>query len=312
MIKTSHLTKYFGEFRAVDDASFEIGQGECVGLLGLNGAGKTTLLRMLTCLLTPSSGLASIDGLEVGEGSIEVRRRIGFLPEIPPLYGEMQVGRFLAFVARLRGVERAEVDARVGQAIERCRLSMVVEQLIETLSYGFKKRVGIAQAIVHDPPLVVLDEPIAGLDPAQIVEMRQLVRELRGSHTVLLSSHILSEISQNCDRLLVMHRGRIAAQGAEEELLGSVIRKKRVRVRLAGDQAEAEQALGSIEGIGSTKPAGESNGSFTLEITSDGDVRQEVARALVQAGLGLLELIEVTDDLESVFLKLTGTLEEEQ
>ncbi len=312
MIKTSHLTKYFGEFRAVDDASFGIGQGDCVGLLGLNGSGKTTLLRMLTCLLAPSSGLATIDGVDVSEDSFEVRRRIGFLPEIPPLYGEMRVGRFLAFAARLRGVEGAEVDERVGQAIERCRLSDVVEQLIETLSYGFKKRVGIAQAIVHHPPLVVLDEPIAGLDPAQIVEMRELIRTLRGPHTVLLSSHNLSEISQTCDRLLVMHRGRIAAQGAEDELLGSMTRKKRVRVRLAGDRAKAEQVLGSIEGIDSSRPAGESEGSFALDLTSDRDVRQEAARALVQAGLGLLELVEVTDDLESVFLELTGALEEER
>lgn len=311
MIKTNHLTKRFGQFQAVEDVSFEIRQGECVGLLGLNGAGKTTLLRILTCLLAPSSGSASIDGLDVSESSFEVRSRIGFLPEVPPLYGEMEVGRFLAFVARLRKVGPAETDAYVQHAIERCQLDRVVGQPIDTLSYGFKKRVGIAQAIVHQPPLVVLDEPIAGLDPAQIVEMRELVRALSGQHTLLLSSHILGEISQTCDRILVMHRGRIAAQGSEEELLASLSPQNRVRVQVIGDRALAEQTLRGLDGVSEIRVLQATDSQVEFELVAGRDVRASVARALVEASLDLIELAPIRDDLESVFLKLTGEQEEE-
>lgn len=312
MIRTNHLTKLFGTFQAVEDVSFEIEQGECVGLLGLNGAGKTTLLRMLTCLLAPTSGSASVDGVDVGEDSFGVRRRIGFLPEVPPLYGEMSVAAFLGFVARLRDVPGPLVTERVERALSRCQLERVQQQPIDTLSYGYKKRVGIAQAIVHQPPLVILDEPIAGLDPAQIVEMRELIRDLSGQHTLLLSSHILSEISQTCDRILVMHRGRIAAQGTEEELLGSLSKQHKLRVQLTGDRARAEEILAGIEGIQERTPLADSDDGVGWLITASKDVRAEVARALVGGGLELLELALARDDLESVFLRLTGGQEEER
>jgi ABC-2 type transport system ATP-binding protein len=305
MIRVSYLTKCYGELRAVDEQSFEIAQGECVGLLGLNGAGKTTLLRMLSCLLTPTSGAASIDGFDVSDQPDEVRRRIGFLPETPPLYGEMDVDRFLAFTAQLRGVDASLVDERVAQAIERCRLQAVARQRIDTLSFGYRKRVGIAQAIVHQPPLVILDEPIAGLDPAQIVDMRALIRSLHGKHTILLSSHILSEISQTCDRILLIHRGRIAAQGSEEELLASLAQASRIRIQVSGDRARCEEVLGGIDGLDEFHLIGEAGGAFSLELSSAGDIRAKVARALIEADLDLLELSGALDDLESVFLKLT-------
>ena len=314
MIKTNHLSKYYGAFRAVDDVSVEVAQGECVGLLGLNGAGKTTLLRMLTCLLTPTAGSASIDGLDVCESSFQVRQRIGFLPESPPLYGEMAVDRFLAFAARLRRVASADVEQNVRQTLSRCQLDQVSTQAIETLSWGFKKRVGIAQALVHQPPLVVLDEPIAGLDPAQIVEMRELIKTLRGEHTILLSSHILGEISQTCDRILVMHRGRIAAQGTEDELLGSFVEKRRLRITVQGDREKVVKVLGSVAGAGElitiAAPEAGIGGLLTLELGVTDDIRSDVARALVGADLDLLELRELHDDLESVFLRLTGMREE--
>jgi ABC-2 type transport system ATP-binding protein len=314
MIKTNHLSKYYGTFRAADDVSIEIAQGECVGLLGLNGAGKTTLLRMLTCLLTPTAGSASIDGLDVSESSFQVRRRIGFLPESPPLYGEMAVDRFLAFAARLRRVPSADVEQNVRHTISRCQLADVATQAIETLSWGFKKRVGIAQALVHQPPLVVLDEPIAGLDPAQIVEMRELIKTLRGEHTILLSSHILGEISQTCDRILVMHAGRIAAQGTENELVGSFAENRRLRITVLGDHEKVGQVLTSLAGAGELQiiaaPEAGVEGPLTLELGVTDDIRSDVARALVGAGLDLLELQELHDDLESVFLRLTGKREE--
>jgi ABC-2 type transport system ATP-binding protein len=304
MLEAKHLTKVFADFRAVDDISFEIGQGQCIGLLGLNGAGKTTLLRMLACLLSPTSGTARVDGADVTEDSLGVRRRIGFLPENPPLYGEMPVDRFLAFAARLRGVAEAEVEGRVSEALRRCQLEAVAGQTIETLSYGYKKRVGIAQAIVHAPPLVLLDEPIAGLDPAQIVEMRALIRALSGAHTLLLSSHILTEISQTCDRILVMHKGRIAAQGREDELT----RKARlgVKLRVKGSREKLEAAVRGLPGVQGLT-LGESQGDILeARLECQDDVRPAVAAAVVGAGLGLLELTEASLALEAVFLSLTG------
>jgi ABC-2 type transport system ATP-binding protein len=307
LLVAKHLTKVFGDFRAVDDVSFEIERGQCIGLLGLNGAGKTTLLRMLACLLSPSSGTALVGGRDVSEDSLGVREGIGFLPEVPPLYGEMSVGRFLAFVARLRRVPAAQVEARVKQAVERCQLDGVVDQTIETLSFGFRKRVGIAQAIVHQPPVVLLDEPIAGLDPKQIVEMRELVKRLHGDHTILLSSHILTEISQTCDRILVMHKGRIAAQGSEDELIPKA--HLGVRVRALGSRDKLAAALQGVPGLERVEVAPAAGEVVEARLECREDVRPAVAAAVIGAGLGLLELGESELALESLFLTLIGSRE---
>lgn len=212
VIQVRDLTKFYGKARALGPVSFHIDQGEVVGLLGLNGAGKTTTLRVLACDLLPSSGSVEVGGLDVVDRPHEVRARIGYLPDTPPLYGEMSVGEFLAFAARLRGVPRADLDKRVREALRAAELEAVEDKPIASLSHGFKQRVGIAQAIVHKPDLLILDEPISGLDPRQIVEMRALIRGLRGKHTIVISSHILSEISETCDRILVIREGRLVGE----------------------------------------------------------------------------------------------------
>ena len=309
MILASHLSKNYGDIKAVDDISFEIEQGEVIGLLGLNGAGKTTLLRMLGCLLTPSGGQAHLDSLEVQADPLAVRGRIGYLPEVPPLYGEMRVEDFLHFVARLRGVSRRKSVGQVKKVMGQCHVDDVASQRIETLSFGYRKRVGIAQAIVHAPPILLLDEPIAGLDPAQIVEMRALIRHLAGEHTVLLSSHILSEISQTCDRILVVHRGRLAAQGSEEELVGRFVDKARLVLEVAGDRKMLEQVLDGLGDDFEIHWLESMTESLKLELHSEKDMRSLVAKAVVEAGLELLGLQAAGGDLESVFLQLTGEAE---
>jgi len=305
MISVKNLTKDYGDTRAVDEVTFTIDPGECIGLLGLNGAGKTTLLRMLSCLLTPTAGEILVAGEDVVEDSLSVRGKIGFLPENPPLYPEMSVGRYLAFAARLRGVPAPSAEARVLEAARRCQVDHKLDQSIETLSYGFRKRVGIAQAIIHQPPLVILDEPIAGLDPKQIVEMRELVRSLRGAHTVVLSSHNLPEVSQTCDRILVMHHARIVDQGSGEDLADRVGRGRGLHVQVRGGRDAVHKVLEGAPGVNSVKFQDEADGAVTFELSCKSDVRAEVAKAVVTAGLGLLSLSKVELGLESVFLKLT-------
>jgi ABC-2 type transport system ATP-binding protein len=309
MIEIRHLTKDYGDLRAVDGVSLSIERGQCVGLLGLNGAGKTTLLRMLCGLLTPSEGDILVDGLDAAEEALSVRGRIGFLPENPPLYPEMTVAALLRFAALLRGVPAVGVEARVEETAQRCQLADRLGDRIENLSFGYRKRVGIAQAIVHQPALVVLDEPIAGLDPRQIVQMRELVRSLRGEHTVLLSSHNLPEISQTCDKLLVMDHGRIIQQGSEHELAELFGRRRRVRLQVRGDRQRVKDVLGKVAGVSGVEILGEAEGVVEAELDSASDVREEAARAVIGAGLGLLQLSRKEMDLEGVFLRLTGSQE---
>jgi ABC-2 type transport system ATP-binding protein len=295
----------------------EIGQGEIVGLLGVNGAGKTTALRILACDLLPSSGSVRIDGIDVVERPEAVRERIGYLPDIPPLYGDMRVGEYLAFAARLRGVAATDIARRVGAVEELTALTDRNDDPISTLSHGYQQRVGIAQAIIHEPKLVVLDEPISGLDPVQIVEMRQLVRALAGKHTVLLSSHILSEISETCDRILVIKDGEIVASGTERQLTAQLIEGVRVRVALRATGAssavvslKAKKALGDVPGVISVEDTtiGESSDEVAAFIVAaKQEVRPALATAAINAGLDLLELARLEHELESVFLRLAGT-----
>ncbi len=219
MIRVSQLTKYYGDFAALEDVNFSIEKGEVVGLLGLNGAGKTTTLRVLTGYLVPSAGECSIDGINVFAHPLEVKHRMGYLPEVPPLYPEMTVEDYLRFVARLRGiVEREAFEAEFIRVTELTQLELARRSLIRHLSLGFRKRVGIAQALIGSPPVLIFDEPVSGLDPVQIVEVRKLIRRLAGDHTILISSHILTEVSQTCDRVIVIHKGRLAGELAGDEL----------------------------------------------------------------------------------------------
>jgi ABC-2 type transport system ATP-binding protein len=302
MIHVEGLTRYYGGHAAIRGLSFHIERGEVIGFLGLNGSGKSTTLRILGCVLLPTSGRVVIDGYDVVRHPHEVRQRIGFLPDTPPLYEEMGVGEFLAFVARLRGVPSREVAARVSEAEEKTGLRDVDEALISSLSHGYRQRVGVAQALVHRPALLLLDEPSNGLDPRQMVEMRALIHGLRGAHTVLVSSHLLSEISQTCDRLLILKEGELVAQGTEEELGRRLGGGGFIEVEVRG---ERERVLAALTGVGPVRVLGEAEGVVTLRVEAPAELRPRVARAVVGAGLELLRLERGAEKLESLFLRLT-------
>ncbi|MEI9950664.1 MAG: ABC transporter ATP-binding protein [Pseudomonadota bacterium] len=315
MIEIQELYKYYGDRRAIGPLSTRIAQGEVVGLLGLNGAGKTTTLRVLACDLLPTSGSVRVAGFDVVERPDEVRAKVGYLPDRPPLYDDMTVREYLSYAARLRNVPTSSVKKRVADVEELTEIGDVANQLIGSLSHGFKQRVGIAQAIVHGPELVVLDEPISGLDPVQIMEMRELVRGLRGAHTVVVSSHILTEISETCDRILVIDDGRIAWSGTETELSATLKQGMRIALTLrmagASAQATADKARAALSGMASVRevevlePAEAGEGIASLRIAVSSDVREELGKSLVQAGLGILELAR-EKELESMFLELLG------
>ena len=308
MIDAQALQKTFAGRRVLGPLSFTIDDGETVGFLGLNGAGKTTALRILACDLRPSAGSVRIDGIDALANPHAVRRHVGFLPEIPPLYPDMSVGEFLRFAGRLRGMTSREVDRRVPEVAARTHLEDVQGEPIRNLSHGYRQRVGVAQAVVHQPRLVILDEPTRGLDPVQIVEMRQLVRELKAEHTVLISSHILPEISETCDRMLVLGDGAIVGSGTEDALAKGLASSRRilVGVRPAGTIDDAVAAIRLVPGVTDVVPGGEVDGARELEVTAEGDVRAEVCRALVEKGHGVLSLGRAQHQLESIFLELVG------
>lgn len=315
MIEIENLYKYYGERRAVGPLSATIQAGEIVGLLGLNGAGKTTTLRVLACDLLPTSGSVKVGGLDVVESPHEVRGKVGYLPDRPPVYDDMTVEEYLAYAARLKRVSASAVAARVSDVLGMCELGDVRGMLVGTLSHGYRQRLGIAQAIVHKPDFVVLDEPISGLDPLQIVEMRNLVRGLRGEHTVVVSSHILHEISETCDRILVIQDGEIRWSGTEADLATQIGKGMRVRltVRVPGSSEDAARErvstlIQGVEGVRTveTQPATEpGEGLVGVEVTSDSDLRDALCRALVKADLGVLEVARLRD-LETTFRALLG------
>ncbi|MCC7074359.1 MAG: ABC transporter ATP-binding protein [Deltaproteobacteria bacterium] len=309
MIEAVGVSKFYGARRALADVSFSIAQGEVVGFLGLNGAGKTTVLKVLCGLLVPSAGKVSVDGIDGIDAPRELRKRIGFLPDRPPLFPEMTVRQMVAYAARLCGLPAERVDRRVAEVLELCGLANVADDLIEWLSHGYRQRVGIAIAVAHEPKLVVLDEPISGLDPAQIVAMRGLIRGLKEKHTVLLSSHILSEISHTCDRILVLHQGRIVAQGTEATLAAGVSPPVEVTARgTMADLAKAE--IHKLEGVSELETTDVGNGVVRLcaRVASD-TAREQLVATLVQRGLGVRSVSDAEGGLESVFLKLTKGVE---
>jgi ABC-2 type transport system ATP-binding protein len=312
VIEIRELCKYYGQHRALGPLTARIEKGEVVGLLGLNGAGKTTTLRVLACDLLPSSGTVKVDGVDVVERPEEVRRKIGYLSDRPPLYDEMRVREYLQFACELRGKSRSEARKRVPAVAERLGLAQVIDEPVFSLSHGFRQRVGIAQAVVHEPELVVLDEPISGLDPVQIVEMRALVRQLGEVHTVIVSSHILSEISETCDRLLVLRDGLIVASGTEEELSQSLLEGIRIELTLRADSGDLARVLAVIRAIPEVVTAGaiaaQERGQRvqSFEIQARKDVREQVGASLLQAGFPLLAMQRTESELEDVFLKLAG------
>ena len=322
MIQVSKLSKYYGGKRALGPVSFEIDDGETVGFLGLNGAGKTTALRILACDLRPSAGAVNVGGIDAVTDPHEVRKRIGFLPENPPLYPEMTVSAYLEFAADLRRVAKGDRRKLVGEAIEVTALGDVSSDVIATLSHGFRQRVGLAQAIVHKPALVILDEPTRGLDPKQIVEMRKLIHGLKDRHTVLISSHILAEVSQTCDRLLILGQGRILGAGTEAELAAHEGNVKLVSITVRVPPAASGEpyrdgevdakktittVLSRIDGITEVGDPQSRGDGWAVSLTSAKDLRAEISRAVVQAGLDLLKLDYARSELENTFLRLVDT-----
>lgn len=306
MIEATGLTRYYGEFAALKDASFTIADREIVGLLGLNGAGKSTAMRILAGLLLPSAGTVTVGGIDAASDPDGVRRKIGFLPEDPPVYREMRVREFLQWCGEIKGRTGDEVRRAMPEVLKTCDLEHMADRVIAELSHGYKKRVGIAQAIIHRPEVVILDEPISGLDPQQIVEMRKVVRSLKSFATVLISSHILSEIEQTCDRILVIHEGRLVAEGSEEELGARKDHARSVNVVVRGDVAALRGVLDQPELVeSSTIDEGETDLRATVVLT--GDHREALVKALVEAGLGVRALGEARSELERIFLQLTTT-----
>jgi ABC-2 type transport system ATP-binding protein len=305
MIQVEGLTKYYGSHPAIQDLNFTIDRGEVIGFLGLNGAGKTTTLKVLGCVLLPTSGRVQIDGYDVVENPHEIRKRIGFLPDTPPLYGEMTVRSYLAFVAQLRGVSSPQVNARVDKAEEQTALREADQELISSLSHGYRQRLGVAQALVHNPALLILDEPTGGLDPVQIIEMRRLILGLKGGHTILISSHILSEISQTCDRLLIIQAGEIVAQGTEQELASRLGGAGQIELEIHGPGERAVEVLRAVPGVERVSLHSQANGVAVIRVEAPLERRPELVRALVQFNFDVLRLERISEKLESIFLKLT-------
>jgi ABC-2 type transport system ATP-binding protein len=312
MIQVRELTKYYGERPAIRDLSFDIQRGEVIGFLGLNGAGKTTTLKILGCVLLPTSGRVVVDGLDVTQRPHEVRRRIGFLPDTPPVYGEMTVGAYLHFAARLRGVPAREASKRVEEAEEKTSLRDVHDDVIGSLSHGYRQRVGLAQAMVHKPALLILDEPTAGLDPVQIVEMRNLIRRLRGEHTLLISSHFLAEISQTCDRLLVIQSGEIVAQGSEEDLASRMGASGDIEIEVRAPAERVLSVVRGVPGVLETTVLRDEGGEVALRVSARADLRPAIVRAIVSHGMDLLRLDRSASRLESIFIQLARSAGERE
>ncbi len=306
MISVQGLTHYYGERRAIEDIGFDIAENEIVGFLGLNGAGKSTTLKVLAGLVIPTAGSVQIDGTDLVSASAEFRSRIGYLPEDPPLYKEMTVHEFLLYAGQLKGRSATEVAARMDQVLATCQLQHVQHRVIAELSHGYRKRVGIAQAIIHNPRLVILDEPISGLDPKQIVEMRQVVKTLGQQCTVLISSHILAEISETCDRIIVLNGGKIVAQGTEADLARDAGAKgTRLTLTVRGEAERVEGALRSVPAVTKVAVESEPEGLLKVHLALDGDARESVVAALVTAGVGVRRMVEDDSELETIFLGLT-------
>jgi ABC-2 type transport system ATP-binding protein len=311
MIKVEGLTKRYARTVAVDNISFEVEKGGIVGFLGPNGAGKTTTMRVLTCFLPPTSGSANVAGFDVLEHPLEVKKRIGYLPESPPLYPEMEVHEYLTFVGRLKGISSADVGRRVNEVSERCAVGDVRTKLIGKLSKGYRQRVGLAQAIIHNPEVLILDEPTSGLDPKQIIETRELIRGLAGDHTIILSTHILSEIEHSCDKVIIISHGKLVATDTVANLTNRLRGSEAVALEVdAGlPEAEVRSRLEQVAGVSRVmyKESRDGRHIFEVESLQGRSIRADLARAVVNAGWNLNELRTVGLSLETIFLQLTAS-----
>jgi ABC-2 type transport system ATP-binding protein len=307
LIQVENLTKRYAAKTAVEGMSFQVEKGEILGFLGPNGAGKTTTMRIITGYMPASEGSVRVDGFDVFEKPLEVRRRIGYLPENPPLYTEMTVEGYLRFVARIKTVPRAALAGEVLRVMEKVSITDVRERIISRLSKGYKQRVGLAQALLNDPPVLILDEPTIGLDPKQIHEVRELIKELAGTHTVVLSTHILPEVEQTCHRVIIIERGRIVAVDTPQNLRNQLQGAERIIVEIEGPAEQIESTLRALSGVMDVRALAHTNGATRYQVESElkKDIRRDLARTVVQQGWGLLELQAASMSLEDIFLELT-------
>ena len=309
MIEVKNLSKSYGTREAIKDLNFSIEKGEVIGFLGPNGAGKTTTMKIITGFMAASQGSVVVDGEDVFEHPIEVKKKIGYLPETPPVYGDMKVKDYLEFVAALRGVVRSEVKQKVCRALERTRLEDVQGRLIQNLSKGFRQRVGLAQALVSDPEILILDEPTVGLDPKQMAEIRDLILELRGSHTIVLSTHILSEVQASCERVIIINEGRIVLEDSLEGLGQKRLGQVRVVIRVRKESQELLSSLADIPGIQKVSSAKDVISMDAVKGEGDHQVVnlvETVAQKVIQSGAGLMEVRTDDMNLEEVFIQLTS------
>ncbi len=314
MIKVKQLTKRYARTTAVDAISFEVDKGQIVGFLGPNGAGKTTTMRMLTCFLPPSSGTATVAGFDVLEQPLQVKKRIGYLPETPPIYPEMSTSEYLGFVGKLKGLSGAELEKRIDYVCGRCAIADVKSKLLGKLSKGYRQRVGLAQAIIHNPDVLILDEPTAGLDPKQINETRDLIKDLAGDHTIILSTHILPEVEQTCEQVIIIDKGKLVATDSVRNLQARARGAESVLLEVAGRNgnlqiATVQQKLEQVAGVSRVlcKQEVDSRAVFEVESSKGNFVRGDLARVIVESGWDLNELRPAAMSLEEVFLQLTGS-----
>ncbi len=313
MITVKELTRKYAHTTAVNQISFSVAKGQIVGFLGPNGAGKTTTMRMLTCFLPPTSGTATVAGFDVLDQSLEVRRRIGYLPETPPIYPEMETGEYLRFVGRLKGLRGAELEKRVEYVAGRCAIADVKKKLLGKLSKGYRQRVGLAQAIIHNPDVLILDEPTAGLDPKQINETRDLIKDLAGEHTIILSTHILPEVEQTCEQVIIINKGRVVATDSVANLQARARNAETTIVEVAprtgtltpGDVQQTLERVAGIVRVAVKEQRGDGS-VFEAESRKGELVRGDLARAVIEAGWDLNELRPASMSLEEIFLQLTG------
>jgi ABC-2 type transport system ATP-binding protein len=320
MIKVEGLTKRYARNVAVDHISFQVDKGQIVGFLGPNGAGKTTTMRMLTCFLPPTDGSAEVAGFEVSENPMEVKKRIGYLPESPPVYPEMEVIEYLNFVGHIKGVEKSGLLKRIDDVMETCAIADLRNREIGKLSKGYRQRVGLAQAIIHNPEVLILDEPTAGLDPHQIIETRDLIKSLAGNHTIILSTHILPEVEQTCERVIIIAKGKLVAMDTVANLTSRLRGCETVAVEVASDGVSDLGAFGQsvrrkleqVSGVARVivKEAKNGMAQFTVESLQGRQIRPELARAVIESGWNLNELHAVGLSLEEIFLQLTATPKE--
>jgi ABC-2 type transport system ATP-binding protein len=314
MITVNGLTKRYARNTAVDHISFEIQKGQIVGFLGPNGAGKTTTMRMLTCFMPPTAGTAIVAGFDVLEEPMEVKKRIGYLPETPPLYPEMMTGEYLSFVGSLKGLRGTELKQRIDYVSERCAVADVRNKQLGKLSKGYRQRVGLAQSIIHNPEVLILDEPTAGLDPKQINETRDLIKSLAGDHTIILSTHILPEVEQICEQVIIISKGKLVATDTVDNLQSRARGVESVLVEVAGREGDLDSKLAQariekVSGVSRVifKEKRQTRSTFEIETQKDHFVRGDLARAVVEAGWDLNELRSSAASLEEIFLQLTGT-----